>query len=269
MADAADATASTVKDAGAGLGKKLGPLPVWVWLAIVGSAAFLWYYFKGRGSSTSSTDTTDTSGATDEYGNPISTSDITGGDNVPGTYGAEYYNYVPDSTVTQPSTNDQWLTMYALPQAIKDGYNPVTAGNALSTYINGGTLSEDDSTLVTRVTGELTAQGINLPETPGASTVANSGSTVLFAPIVAKTRSKDKKSAAVSWNKVPGAVTYTVQVRSEPSVGSGQWSTWVNVATGIAGTKYTITPLQPSRAYQARVAAVAKDGTIGTYSNPV
>lgn len=138
-----------------GLGRKLGPLPIWGWALVLAAVAFIWVRFMGKGSSSSSTGSSSSQAlpnvmTTGGYLPPTSGSGSTGS----GSAGA--------------FTDNQSWENAAMQQASAYGSTPVDIQGALSNFLNGDPLSSDQSSIVNKV---VQALGAPPTGTNGVSTV--------------------------------------------------------------------------------------------------
>lgn len=117
---------------------KLGPLPVWGWAAMIAGGAWAYYLYKGRVSTGAVPQATDTTG---------STSSGTGTD-APGVNLGLGTN-PPTGAAGSPSvtTNAQWARQ-TLDSLIAGGADPTLASDAISTYMNGGTLTSAQQSII-------------------------------------------------------------------------------------------------------------------------
>lgn len=277
VAKSSDSGGKGIKGA---LTKQMGPLPLWVWIAIIGGGLFIAYYLNSRnGGSSSSGSSTTPETQTDEFGNPILAGGV-GAGGMPAGYVDN--SQPPSTTIVQPTDNQQWFTQYALPAAIGLGYNPVSATTALQLFINGGTLTEDQTTLVTRVISSLTARGINMPDPPGGDVATSpkgpggQGSKVVGAPIIALPPTNNGKSVKFSWTPVTGAVAYNISTRYEGAPGKHNWTNWAQIGNQVTGNSFTFTAAQGlapvnNRTYQIAIRGVDENGAVGpsTTNSPI
>lgn len=235
-----EAATGAAKGIGGGLKKNVGPLPMGVWIAIIAGGLLIAYYFNKKNGQSSG-------GNVDTGGNPaVGTGLVSAG--IPG-------GVTTPNPSTQPTDNQGWLSL-ALTQAIRDGYNPVTASAALNAFINGQVLQPDQATLVQRVVQELTAQGINIPQVPSGGSIATAptgGGSTNAAPaqvtnlhFVSGTASKT--GFTLAWNAANGATSYELHVSQVPIVNNGPYTTYQTT-----GTSFAVTGLKPNTHYFANV----------------
>lgn len=142
MSDAPTPDAPHAKgDVKGALGKKLGPLPLGIWILAIGGGLTLTWYMRRSGSDTSGTDTTDTTG-TDTGG----TGEGTWPYGLPNGVGQAGYNPggsdgTDDNTdSTLPTTNEQWQRR-AVQILVGRGYEPTAVDRAISAYLGGEPLT--------------------------------------------------------------------------------------------------------------------------------
>lgn len=122
------------------LGNKLGPLPVWVWGLIGGLAFGAVYYIHKKKTDAAAQAAVNTGsafttlGAASNGGNAgeLATTGGGGGTGIGGAAGTSLAQWAANAT--------NWL--------IGQGTSPADASNALSAYINGATLTPNQTTLV-------------------------------------------------------------------------------------------------------------------------
>lgn len=138
-----------------GAGKKLGPLPVWAWGAVLGLGVVAYMYFKNR-SSASAAPTTNDAGATS--GGSV-TPDLTANDlGTVGDYTGQSSN---GTSVGSTLDNAAWETQ-AVAYMVTQGKNPLTTQQAIDAYLNGSPLSWTQQQIITAVVGKfgLPPQGV-------------------------------------------------------------------------------------------------------------
>lgn len=129
-----------IPEAGNALTRKLGPLPVWAYGAIVAAIAWgLWYW---RGHSASQVNPTAVTTVP-----PMNAGDISGANapqpQVPYSGTISTFPLTPAS----PTTNAQWAK-FVSDSMIALGYAPDNVNNALSAYVNGNQLDQTSKSLV-------------------------------------------------------------------------------------------------------------------------
>lgn len=156
---------------GSAFTKKIGPLPGWVWAALVVGAAYGVYWYKGRngGATATGNATTDSNYVDPNAGGFPSLGGI--GSVVTGGTG----------TVTQPqgttvSTNPQWGRA-VVQNAVSGGTDATLASNAVSNYLNGSPLTPSQQGVITAGIGALGVppEGV----VPVHTNAANAGYTVV------------------------------------------------------------------------------------------
>lgn len=128
------------KSSGTGLNKSINGVPLWGWLAIAGTAVFVMYYMRKKGSSkTPAAPVTQGPGYT------------TAG-NIPPTTNADTVRIL---------TNQEWSTA-AQKDLVQKGHDPAESASACATYIAGKTLSSSQTALI-----DIALRDIGpLPQTP-------------------------------------------------------------------------------------------------------
>ena len=184
---------------GNALTRKVGPLPTWAWLGIIGiGGAAVWYFYKSRQAKTAADSTgTATAGAA---GNCTDTN----GDTVP----CDQVDYGGQVATLQTEIQD--LQGQAATPGPAGATGPV--GPAGAAGANGGT--DVDA-------GGGTTGGTSKPGVPGP--VGG-----LRASKVART------SVTLAWDKTPGATAYTVQLTYQSkTIASRTVATTSTIFTGI------------------------------------
>ena len=123
---------------GSAFTKKLGPLPVWGYAAIIIGVAVVFYFWRGH----SATQVNPTSASTVP---PTSAGDISGS-NQPQVPYAGAISTFPMGTAA-PTTNAQWAKSVA-DSLIANGSAPDLVNNALSAYVNGQSLDSSQKSLI-------------------------------------------------------------------------------------------------------------------------
>lgn len=122
MSDPIEGGGSTIKDA---FTKKIGPLPGWAYVVIVGGGAYAIYYWRKRTSDT--TASASTVGVTDP--------------NSAGFTSADAVTQADYSTPQTSQTNAQWARNATNALTAQAKYSATDISNALSNYLNGVALS--------------------------------------------------------------------------------------------------------------------------------
>lgn len=163
MAD--DITDNSLVDAAKDfLGKKYGPLPLGAWLLIAGATAyFVAKWARGRNAEPtpvatdvpeSDTDLPMPSNASNAVGMDYSAPGGTSGIGGTTTSAVRDDSYNPQ--ITAPGTNADWQTR-AVGILVDLGYNAFAATMAVRTYLSGGTLSSEQSAMITAAVKALGA----------------------------------------------------------------------------------------------------------------
>lgn len=145
-------------DLGASLTRKIGPLPVWAYGAIVIAAAWGYYYVTGGRATQASGDSgvpvPDASDAdfVDESGTTLGSG--TGGSNA-------------GTGTTSPGTNQEWFSL-ASQYLLGFGYEGVAVTNALTKYLTGEALSIPERALMNMAVSRWGAPPEGVPVTTGA-----------------------------------------------------------------------------------------------------
>lgn len=133
-----------------GFGRKLGPFPIWGWAILLAAAVFIYVkFFGGAGGGSTAASGTDLSGLGSNAGSLS-----------PGT---------GSSTDNNPSTsyldNSAWENA-AIGEASQFGATPLDVQQAVENYLNGGTLSQTQGSLINRILGSLGAAPLGTQGTP-------------------------------------------------------------------------------------------------------
>lgn len=153
-----DAHVGAVHHGLAGAGKKLGPLPVWGWGALLGLAVVGYMYYKNKSTSSAvAAPATNDAGAT--TGGSV-TPDLTA--NNLGTVG-DYTGQVTTTPTAGSVTDNTTWEVQAVAWMVTQGKNPLSVQQALDAYLNGTTLSWTQQQLVTAVVSKygLPPQGVS------------------------------------------------------------------------------------------------------------
>jgi hypothetical protein len=141
-----EAGAQTAKASGHGLTKKLGPLPIWAWAAVVLGSYLLYHYLKNRNSSAAGSPAGTVAGGTGapslglQIGPGGQIIDPTTG-NVIGTVGS------PGGTGTNTTTVQGWIA--AVQNALQGlGYDNNAMNQALQDYVAGKPLSQQEYNII-------------------------------------------------------------------------------------------------------------------------
>ncbi|MFJ7153265.1 hypothetical protein ACIQVT_34550 [Streptomyces sp. NPDC100445] len=150
MTDAPDAPHGGGEGAGHGLkgamGRKLGPLPMGVWILAVGGGLVLTYYMRRATPTDAGTDTSSDTAAPDTGGtgqgswpygfpNGVGQTGSTGTGDSTGT----------DSTL--PTTNEQWQRR-AVQILVGRGYEPTAVDRAIAAYLGGESLTTTQRAII-------------------------------------------------------------------------------------------------------------------------
>lgn len=262
---AEDAGATAAQGAGKGLGalmRKVGPLPLIVWIA-AGIAIYLYVEHRrgaGRSATGAQTDPAGNTGtinpatgyvygtsqdsaalAAQNSGGATGTTSGSGGSTIAGQY----------------ATNDAWAAA-AINFLVGRSIDPVAANSAIEQYLNGQPLTPDQQGDVNLAIQSIGAPPqppqpgnapppIVTPPSPGPTYAANPPTGLAVA-------SKTSSTIAVKWNRAANAAGYSVTYSS----GSQPSSTLTVTGTD---TTATISGLQPATAYTIQVQATpAKPG---------
>lgn len=156
---------NTAKAGGHGLGKKLGPLPIWAWAAVIVGSYLLYHYLKNRSAAAGTTGLvggTGTTLGTDNAGSAGS-GNTTGGTTTSGT----------DTTTPQG-----WLA--AAQNALQGlGLDNNTINGALNDFVSGQPLPQSEYNIVTEAIKIIGAAPSSLgnPSLAAAGVTGSSGAT--------------------------------------------------------------------------------------------
>lgn len=114
-----------------GLEKKLGPFPVWTWVAAGAGTWLIITWYRSRGAVTA------------ESGGLLSPLPANQG-------GPRSASPAPDPTTPEVIDNEVWIVR-CVSWLIGQGYNGLKAGLALRKYLDGEILSAEEATMVNRV----------------------------------------------------------------------------------------------------------------------
>lgn len=228
------------------LTKKIGPLPVWAYGAIlgVGLIAYMWWSSNSAASSATTTATTETV-PDDVSGTGLSAaSDDTSSD--------------VGATGTTLLTNALWEAQ-ALADLAGSGVSPLTAQVALENYLNGVALTSQQQSIVNTV---LTAIG---PPPEGVAgtpilTAPTGGGTTTTTPTVTKPTTAPAKPTVVGETTTQATAT-TKTVKGATGY---RWE-YNNTTENTVGVANLLTGLKKGGSYKVRVAATNSAG-VGPYS---
>jgi LysM repeat protein len=239
MAEGAEGAAAGVKG---GLGKKVGPLPVGVWIAVVGGGLVLAYFMnRSNGSAPAASD---------------STGDFGSATGATGTGGSSVWaaNQPPGSSTTPMiSTNVQW-SQAAGNYLLTTGADPVLVDNAMRKYLFNQPLSQAEQAVIGAAIKQFGLPPEPLPP-PAGDTAPPQGGTdttpppAAGAPTVTATPLGNGQ-VRVDWSYSGTDVTsWTVGRDGTDTNGTGAWQkdglspdthTWTfNILKG--GQSYTFT----------------------------
>jgi hypothetical protein len=234
------------------LGKKVGPLPLGVWIAVLLGGLGLAYFINKRQGGGSSTPMEEQLGAEPGVG--------VGG-------GQQFESSPPVITDPTPSgyeTNDQWARA-AILYLLSEGKDPNESTLALSRYISEQPLTNAQQALVGLAINKLGPPPflpINPPDNPTTPPtnppVTPPADPVLTAPTGLKTWGNGPSVLTVplEWNKVTGAAYYRVYRKGVA----------FNVGAST-DTRTTIGGLKPGTSYTFHVRAVSAKGKLGPPSS--
>lgn len=254
-----EAAASGAKGAANVFTKKIGPLPMVVWL---GAGVAFYYYFSHKQKSSASATGTPANQQTDPAGNVGSIDPATGyvygtpEDNAAlssqnSSGGSSSSSTSGSTTAGSYADNNAWAQA-AINYLVARGVDAVEANSAITQYISSQTLTTQQQADV-----NLAIQGIGSPPTP--PTPGNAPPPVVTPPTGTVYASNpptgvsasniSATSVTLNWNKVTNATAYTV--------------TWSGGSTTVNGTNTTatISGLKPATNYTFTVQATpAKPG---------
>lgn len=199
------------------LGKKVGPFPLGVWVALVGGGLGLGLYLRNRNKGSSSADAGDEDAAGPDY--TESASGLAGVG-----LGAAY---VPAAAATNDTnvtpkfqTNEEWAQA-ALQEGLARGYTATVVNSALQKWLyNSGTLSTQEASLINILVGAIGAPPVT-PSTTDVTQIPQPGPVTPVTPVnptkyvrlrLAPTglfvAQRTKSSIRLRCNKVAGATQY-------------------------------------------------------------
>lgn len=244
--------------AGKGLGalkQKVGPLPLIVWIAILGG---MWWYLKRRQAGSKTGAQTDPAGNVGTinpktgyvYGSSQDQSAL-GAQDSGGLTGSTSSSASGSTVAGQYADNNAWARA-AINYLVGIGIDPVAANSAVEQYISSQALTPDQQGDVNLAIQSIGAppqppqpgtapSPVVLPPSPGPVYAANP-------PTGLSVTSTTSSTAALVWNRASNAKGYSVTWRagSEPSQ--------TLTVTGT-DTTATVAGLQPATTYQIQVQA--------------
>lgn len=132
-----------------GIGKKLGPFPVWVWGVLIGGAFVIWYWVAQRDiGSGSSADETETGTVAPPSGD-FSTVPV-----IPG-----------EAPIVDEHTNLEW-SVQALNSVTGTGTSLIAAQTAISKYLNGQRLTSAEGAIINTILSKIgpPPEGVSTPD---------------------------------------------------------------------------------------------------------
>lgn len=237
-----EGAASAAKSGGSFLTRKVGPLPLIVW---VGAAGFIYFYLKKK-QTPATGPTAVTPGGTVGTTGGIGSSDQSGS----GGGGSSGSAGTSGSTVGgQYATNDAW-SRAAINYLVGIGVDPTVATSAITQFLASQTLTTDQQADVNLAIQNLGAppsapQPGNAPPPvvtpPGGVVYANNPPTGLTAT------GTTANSVTLTWNKVTNAQNYTVSYTAN---GNAQ-----TITVGGTDTTAVVGGLSPDTNYAFKVQA--------------
>jgi hypothetical protein len=207
--------------------KKVGPLPMGVWIAVIAGALGLAYYLNRSGGMLSA------SSDNQQLPQPeISTAGVAGvGRNAAG------WSYSPPPPTKNPTkqkitTNNEW-GQAAVKYLISQNYPPNLADSAVRNYLGGQELTSNEQALIAEVLkklGEPPELVATHPKPP-----PNKKPVTPNPKFAAHVTGSTSSTITIAWNAYPEAVVYSVY--------SGHWLGYAQ------GTSYTAKGLDPSNKY--------------------
>jgi hypothetical protein len=144
-------------DVGSIVTRKIGPLPVWAYGAIVAALAWGYYYLSGKSLSVPDAGLPDTNASDADFPD-VSTDSL--GDGQGGN------NTTP--TPTAPSNNQSWFQL-ASNYLLGFNYEGLSVGNALTKYLTGESLTTSERALVNIAVSRYGAPPEGVPVSPGGN----------------------------------------------------------------------------------------------------
>ena len=147
---------------------RLGPLPVWAWGLIFGGAAVAYMYWQNAKDSNGDTVSTDSTDSVDT-GDLGSSYDAIDGAFTVGTASGSTLSTTTEETT---DTNTAWLAR-AVNYLIGTGVTPLAAQSALQKYLEGESLSSDETDLVNKAIKSVgqTPEGTSVVSGTGTDSV--------------------------------------------------------------------------------------------------
>lgn len=197
------------------LGKKVGPLPLGAWIAVVAGGLALGYYINKR--SAANNQPSDQQLAESGVGTgggtflPINPPSDTGDDDA-----------IPDTNQTWANKAITWLTAQNM--------DALVASSAVNKYINGQTLSVQESALIAMALGHFgpPPEGIGSPpDNPNPTMPTNFHVVSTIGPVV-----------MLAWSPVAGATSYEIRWNSQFGEGGPQTTVLPTLASGGHDGRY-------------------------------
>lgn len=162
--DPVEATHAAGKAVKGGLGKQLGPLPIGVWVLVIGGSLLLAYYMRSRAGSTPT--------ATVDPSTLIENPSVGTG------------NIAPTVPVdTSPTTNVEWAKL-ASQYLVGAGYDGTVISAAISAYLSGQQLSSQYNALINEAIKHVGPTPEALPPAPAPPSTQPNPPVVIPPPVV-------------------------------------------------------------------------------------
>jgi hypothetical protein len=195
------------------MGKKVGPLPMGAWIAVVAGGLALGYYINKKNSANQQ-----------PTAEQLTESGV-------GTGGGTFLPISPPSdnpVESEPDTNQSW-TQKAINWLIAQNMDSIVGASAVNKYINGQSLTAQESAMVAMVLAHFGAppEGVSAP--PDTGVPATPGNLQLLGTVGG--------SVMLSWSPVSGATGYEIRWTS-------QW--------GEGGPELTVLPTWTSLGHDSR-----------------
>lgn len=220
--------------------KKVGPLPLGVWTAVIAAGLAYSYYRYSQQTSSAPTIVEDTSGVPDV-----------------GRRAAGWqYDPPPDTTTKDPTdfdTNEQWAR-YVIDELIAMGYEAGLVDGAIRNYIAGNGLTDGEQAVVNIALRKWGGPPQVLPpvygEEPEDTGTDSSGTVAISFPSITG------NSVTLAWEPVEGATSYRVE-----RFGRSGLFTYQQRSTNTTSSQWT--GLRQNTPYRFKVSA-RNNGTVIT-----
>jgi hypothetical protein len=251
-------------DIGEAVTRKVGPLPVWVYGALVAVLVWGYYLYSGRSLGGNGTDSLAQASTSDS---------LSGLPDETGTLPGVSSGTAPTAGGTNsPTDNLAWFTV-ASNYLVASNLDPVTVSNALNKYLTGEQLTLTERAIVNLAIARYGVPPEGVPVSPGATPTtptlpaipggAERGGMPAPSPRPANVgtphlhnASAGSTSVTAAWYSAGNATGYTVYLNGAAK-------------KTVTGTSAVVTGLKKDTSYVVTVAALNHFGLPGSQSNPL